>query len=134
MQEVYEFLKKCGTYYLATADGDLIMRGVNGDGAGTTADGRPMTGALRFEARVRVMMTRAVAYSTAMLCAETGEVMSRGLQMCGILPDMLNIVMVLSNAETVEISVEKGIGVSFVSRLVAARGLQRLPHPDGGWL
>ena len=22
MQEVYEFLKKCGTYYLATADGD----------------------------------------------------------------------------------------------------------------
>ena len=22
MQEVYEFLKKCGTYYLATVDGD----------------------------------------------------------------------------------------------------------------
>jgi len=22
MQEVYDFLKKCGTYYLATADGD----------------------------------------------------------------------------------------------------------------
>ena len=39
----------------ATADGDLVMRGVNGDGAGTTADGRPMTGALRFEARVRVL-------------------------------------------------------------------------------
>jgi alpha-L-fucosidase 2 len=38
----------------ATAGGDLVMRGVNGDGAGTTADGRPMTGALRFEARVRV--------------------------------------------------------------------------------
>ena len=38
----------------ATADGDLMMRGVNGDGTGTTADGRPMTGALRFEARVRV--------------------------------------------------------------------------------
>src|SRR5678816_2453596 len=34
----------------ATADGDLVMRGVNGDGPGTTADGRPMTGALRFEA------------------------------------------------------------------------------------
>ena len=34
------------------------MRGVNGDGAGTTADGRPMTGALRFEARVRVFPTR----------------------------------------------------------------------------
>ena len=27
-------------------DGDLVMRGVNGDGRGTTADGRPMTGAL----------------------------------------------------------------------------------------
>jgi alpha-L-fucosidase 2 len=39
----------------ATADGDLVMRGVNGDGPGTTADGRPMTGALRFEARVRVV-------------------------------------------------------------------------------
>ena len=39
----------------ATAQGDLVMRGVNGDGAGTTADGRPMTGALRFEARVRVV-------------------------------------------------------------------------------
>ena len=41
----------------ATADGDLVMRGVNGDGAGTTADGQPMTGALRFEARVRVLPT-----------------------------------------------------------------------------
>src|SRR4029077_723739 len=39
----------------ATADGDLVMRGVNGDGGGTTADGRPLTGALRFEARVRVV-------------------------------------------------------------------------------
>jgi alpha-L-fucosidase 2 len=39
----------------ATPDGDLVMRGVNGDGAGTTADRRPMTGALRFEARVRVL-------------------------------------------------------------------------------
>ena len=39
----------------ATADGDLVMRGVNGEGVGTTADGRPMTGALRFEARVRVV-------------------------------------------------------------------------------
>jgi len=39
----------------ATADGDLVLRGVNGDGPGATADGRPMTGALRFEARVRVV-------------------------------------------------------------------------------
>jgi len=41
----------------ATPDGDLVMRGVNGDGDGTTADGRAMTGALRFEARVRVLPT-----------------------------------------------------------------------------
>src|SRR5690349_1989190 len=39
----------------ATAAGDLLMRGVNGDGRGTTADGRPMSGALRFEARVRIV-------------------------------------------------------------------------------
>jgi alpha-L-fucosidase 2 len=39
----------------ATADSDLVMRGVNGDGAGATSDGRPMTGALRFESRVRVL-------------------------------------------------------------------------------
>jgi alpha-L-fucosidase 2 len=39
----------------ATSDGDLVMRGVNGDGRGATADGRPLTGALRFESRVRVM-------------------------------------------------------------------------------
>jgi alpha-L-fucosidase 2 len=41
----------------ATADGDLVMRGVNGDGTGTTADGKPLTGALRFEGRVRVLPT-----------------------------------------------------------------------------
>src|SRR5580765_7288569 len=39
------------------AGGDLVMRGVNGDGAGTTADGRPMSGALQFELRVRVLPT-----------------------------------------------------------------------------
>jgi alpha-L-fucosidase 2 len=39
----------------ATPGGDLVMRGVNGDGRGATADGQPMTGALKFEARVRVV-------------------------------------------------------------------------------
>jgi alpha-L-fucosidase 2 len=48
----------------ATAGGDLVMRGVNGDGTGTTADGRPMTGALRFEARVRVMPTKGTLRAT----------------------------------------------------------------------
>src|SRR4051794_6803558 len=41
----------------AAVGGDLVMRGVNGDGAGTTPDSRPMSGALRFEARVRVNAT-----------------------------------------------------------------------------
>jgi alpha-L-fucosidase 2 len=41
----------------AAAGGDLVMRGVNSDGVGTTADGRPMGGALQFEARVRVLPT-----------------------------------------------------------------------------
>ncbi len=48
----------------ATAGGDLVMRGVNGDGRGTTADGQAMTGALRFESRVRILPrggTRTVA-------------------------------------------------------------------------
>jgi len=39
------------------AGGDLVLRGVNGDGTGTTADGRAMSGALQFEARVRVLPT-----------------------------------------------------------------------------
>ena len=39
----------------ATPDGDLVMRGVNADGRGATADGQPMAGALRFESRVRVL-------------------------------------------------------------------------------
>jgi alpha-L-fucosidase 2 len=41
----------------ATSEGDLVMRGRNGDGNGATADGQPMTGALQFEARVRVLPT-----------------------------------------------------------------------------
>jgi alpha-L-fucosidase 2 len=41
----------------ATSDGDLVMRGVNGDGNGVTADGMPIPGALRFEARVRILPT-----------------------------------------------------------------------------
>ena len=38
----------------ATPDGDLVMRGTNGDGRGTTADGRLVAGTLRFEVRVHV--------------------------------------------------------------------------------
>ena len=41
----------------ATADGDLVMRGTNGDGSGTTAEGRRIAGALRFEVRVHIDAT-----------------------------------------------------------------------------
>jgi alpha-L-fucosidase 2 len=54
------------------SDGDLVMRGVNGDGRGTTADGRPMTGALRFEARVRIVATGGIRTSSG------GAVVVRG--------------------------------------------------------
>jgi len=37
---------------------------------------------------------------------------------------MLNVVMTLGNAEAIEMAVEEGIGISFVSRLTAARGLE----------
>ena len=41
----------------ATPDGDLVMRGTNGDGSGTTAEGRLIAGALRFELRVHIDAT-----------------------------------------------------------------------------
>jgi len=41
----------------ATSDGDLVMRGVNGDGNAVTADGKNIPGALRFETRVRILPT-----------------------------------------------------------------------------
>jgi DNA-binding transcriptional LysR family regulator len=36
---------------------------------------------------------------------------------------MLNIAMVLGNAEAIEMAVEEGLGIAFISRLAAARGL-----------
>jgi alpha-L-fucosidase 2 len=39
----------------ASPDGTIVMAGVNGDGPGATADGRPLTGALTFQTRVRVI-------------------------------------------------------------------------------
>jgi alpha-L-fucosidase 2 len=56
----------------ATTGGDLVMRGVNGDGRGATADGRAMTGALRFEARVRVVATGGVRTSSGDAVAVRG--------------------------------------------------------------
>ncbi|RME91324.1 MAG: LysR family transcriptional regulator, partial [Anaerolineae bacterium] len=53
----------------------------------------------------------------------TREVLCEGLQAHGITPDMLNVVMELGNAEAIEIAVEEGIGIAFVSEVVAARGI-----------
>jgi DNA-binding transcriptional LysR family regulator len=42
----------------------------------------------------------------------------------GISPDMLKVVMEIGNAEAIEMAVEQGIGVAFISRLAASRGLE----------
>jgi DNA-binding transcriptional LysR family regulator len=55
--------------------------------------------------------------------AGTRQVMVEGLMEHGIHLDDLKTVMELGNAEAIEMAVEEGIGVSFVSRLVAQRGV-----------
>jgi DNA-binding transcriptional LysR family regulator len=56
--------------------------------------------------------------------AGTREVMKVGLLEHDISFDMLNIAMGLGNTEAIEMAVEEGIGVAFISRLAAARGLE----------
>lgn len=55
--------------------------------------------------------------------AGTYEVLMEGLAAHGLSIEELQIVLTLANAEAIEMSVEAGIGVAFVSRLAAARGL-----------
>ena len=55
--------------------------------------------------------------------AGTLEVLKNGLLEHDISFDMLKVAMGLGNAEAIEIAVEEGIGVAFISRLAAARGL-----------
>src|SRR5512137_2226241 len=49
--------------------------------------------------------------------------MIEGLARHNITVDMLNPVMEIGNAEAIEMAVEEGIGIAFVSELAAARGL-----------
>ena len=56
--------------------------------------------------------------------AGTIEVLKKGLLEHDISFDMLNVAMVLGNAEAIEMAVEEGIGVAFISRLAAARGIE----------
>jgi DNA-binding transcriptional LysR family regulator len=55
--------------------------------------------------------------------AGTRDVLADGLRQCDIMPEALNVVMELGNAEAIEMAVGEGIGVAFISRLAAARGL-----------
>jgi DNA-binding transcriptional LysR family regulator len=54
----------------------------------------------------------------------TIEVLKAGLLEQDISFDMLNVTMGLGNAEAIEMAVEEGIGVAFISRLAAARGIE----------
>ena len=53
----------------------------------------------------------------------TCEVVMEGLKTFDTTLEMLNITMELGNAEAIEMAVEHGMGIAFVSEMVAARGL-----------
>jgi DNA-binding transcriptional LysR family regulator len=55
--------------------------------------------------------------------AGTREVLMEGLLKRDISPEMLNVAMVLGNAEAIGMAVEEELGVAFVSRLAAVRGI-----------
>ena len=53
----------------------------------------------------------------------TCETVMQELKKFSIMPDMLNVTMELGNPEAIEMAVERGVGIAFVSEMVAARGL-----------
>ena len=53
----------------------------------------------------------------------TCETVMHELKTFGITPDMLDVAMELGNPEAIEMAVERGVGIAFVSEMVAARGL-----------
>lgn len=66
---------------------------------------------------------RTVPFIMREATAGTYEVVAEGLAAHGLSIEELPVVLTLANAEAIEMSVEVGIGVAFVSRLAAARGL-----------
>jgi len=56
--------------------------------------------------------------------AGTYEVVAEGLREHGLSAEQLQVVLSLGNAEAIEMSVEEGIGIAFVSRMAAQRGIQ----------
>ncbi len=55
--------------------------------------------------------------------AGSTEVLFEGLAKHSIIPSMLNPVLQIGNSEAIEMAVEEGIGIAFISELAAARGL-----------
>jgi len=53
----------------------------------------------------------------------TCETVMQGLKSYGITPDMLRVAMELGNPEAIEMAVERGVGIAFVSEMIAARGI-----------
>ena len=53
----------------------------------------------------------------------TCETVLQGLKSYGITPDMLKVAMELGNPEAIEMAVERGVGIAFVSEMIAARGI-----------
>ena len=53
----------------------------------------------------------------------TYETVMEGLKRYKITNDNLNVVMELGSMEAVEMSVERGVGIAFVSEMIAARGM-----------
>jgi DNA-binding transcriptional LysR family regulator len=53
----------------------------------------------------------------------TFEVLFDNMRQHGIDPDNLNVIMQLGDAEAVQMAVEKGIGITFISEMMAARSL-----------
>lgn len=62
-------------------------------------------------------------FITREISAGTYEVLAEGLAANSVDIGQLKTVLTLANAEAIEMSVEAGIGVAFVSQLAAARGL-----------
>jgi len=56
--------------------------------------------------------------------ASSLEVLFQGLREYDITRDMLNVAMVLGDAEAIEMAIEEDIGIAFISRLTATRGLE----------
>ncbi len=56
--------------------------------------------------------------------AGTHEVVSEGLRAHGLSIEQLQAVLTLGNTEAIEMAVEEGIGIAFVSRMAAQRGIQ----------